>query len=55
MKNTLLYARTIAILVVVAVVVHLVASVDWPLAIALGAGAAVLLRAAGRRNTPARP
>ena len=55
MKNTLLYAETIAILVVVAVVVHLVASVDWPWAIALGAAAAVLLRSLIHRKTPARP
>ena len=55
MKDTLLYAETIAILGVVAVVVHLVASVDWPWAIALGAAAAVLLRAVIHRKTPARP
>jgi hypothetical protein len=55
MKNTLLYAETIAILVVVAVVVHLIASVDWPWAVAIGAAAAVLLRAVIHPKTPARP
>jgi hypothetical protein len=55
MKSTILYAETIAMLVVVAVVAHQVASVDWPWAIAIGAGAAVLLRAVIHRKTPARP
>jgi hypothetical protein len=55
MKNTLRYAETTAILVVVAVVVHLVTSLDWPWAIAVGAGAAVLLRALIHRKTPTRP
>ena len=55
MKNTLQYAETIAILVVVAAVVHVLASVDWPWAIAIGAAAAVLLRAVIHRKTPARP
>ena len=55
MKNTLLYAETIAILVAVAAVVHVIASVDWPWAIAIGAAAAVLLRAVIHRKTPARP
>ena len=55
MKSTLLYAETIAILVVVAVVVQLAASVDWPWAIAIGAGAAVLARALIHRKAPVRP
>jgi hypothetical protein len=54
-KNSLLYAETIAILVVVAAEVYMVASVDWPWAIAIGAAAAVLLRAVIHRKTPARP
>jgi hypothetical protein len=54
-KSALLYAETIAILVVVAVVVHLLASVDWPWAIAIGAATAVALRALIHRKTPARP
>jgi hypothetical protein len=51
-KNTLLYAETIAILVAVAAIVHLLASVDWPWAIAIGAAAAVLLRPFIHRKTP---
>jgi hypothetical protein len=54
-KNTLLYAETIAILVAVAAIVHLLAAVDWPWAIGIGAAAAVLLRAVIHRKTPARP
>jgi predicted branched-subunit amino acid permease len=52
MKNTLLHAETIASLAAVAVVVHLVASVDWPWAIAIGAAAAVLVRALLHRRAP---
>lgn len=55
MKNTLRYLETIAILVAVAVIVHLLASVDWPWAIAIGAAAAVLLRTLIHRKTPVRP
>jgi hypothetical protein len=53
-KSTLLHVETIAILVAVAAIVHLLASVDWPWAIAIGAAAAVLLRAVIHRKTPAR-
>lgn len=53
--NSLLYAETIAILVVVAAVVHFFGSVDWPWAIAAGAAAAVILRSLVHRKTPARP
>ena len=52
MKNTLLYAERIAILVGIAAIVHLLASVDWPWAIAIGAAAAALLRALIHRKTP---
>jgi len=64
MKNMLLYVATIATIMIVAVIVHLAVSVDWPWAIATGALAAVILRAAidwhrtgstPRRKTPARP
>jgi len=51
-KNTLLYAETIAILVAVGAIVHLLASVDWPWAIAIGAAAAVVLRAVIHPKTP---
>lgn len=54
MKNTLLYAETIAILVAVAVGVHLLSPIDWPWAIAIGAAAALLLRPLIQRKTPAR-
>ena len=50
MKTTLLYVETIAILIVVAVVVHFVVSIDWPWAVALGAAAAVLIRALLQRR-----
>ena len=55
MKNALQYAETIATLVAVAAVVHVLGSVDWPWAVAVGAVAAVLLRAVIHRKTPARP
>ena len=55
MKNRLLYAETIAILVVVAVVARLAASLDWPWAIAIGAAAAVLARALIHRKATERP
>jgi hypothetical protein len=55
MEKTLLYAETIAILVVVAVIVRLVASIDWPWAIATGAAAAVVARALIHRKTRVRP
>ena len=50
MKTTLLYVETIAILIVVAAVVHFVVSIDWPWAVALGAAAAVLIRALLQRR-----
>jgi hypothetical protein len=53
-KNTVLYAETIAILVAVAALVHLLASVDWSWAIAIGAATAAALRALIHRGTPAR-
>lgn len=53
MKTTLLYTETIAILVAVAVIVHLLGSIDWPWAIAVGGAVAVLLRALIQRKTPA--
>lgn len=55
MKHTLANAETIAIFVAVAVLVHLLSPIDWPWAIAIGAAAAVLLRALIHRKTPARP
>jgi hypothetical protein len=51
-KNTHLYAETIVILVAVAAIVHLLAKVDWPWAIAIGAVAAIVLRALIHRKTP---
>ena len=53
MKTTLLYAETLAILAAVAVLVHLLTSLDWPWAIAVGAAAAALGRALIHRNAPA--
>lgn len=50
MSNTLVYAETIAILAAVAVIVHLLGSVDWPWAIAIGAAVAVVFRALLRRS-----
>ena len=52
MKNALLNAGTVAILVAIAAIAHFLASVDWPWAIAIGAAAAALLRAVGHRDTP---
>jgi hypothetical protein len=53
MKTSLLYAETLATLVAVAVIVHLLTSVDWPWAIAAGAAAAVILRTLiHRKNAP---
>jgi hypothetical protein len=64
MKETLVYVAMAVVLVVVAIVAHLAASLDWPWAIAAGAAAVVLVRAViewrstGRgpsRKTPVRP
>ena len=54
MKNALLYAETIAILAAVAAIVHLLASVDWPWVIAIGAAVGLLVRAFVHRNMPIR-
>jgi predicted branched-subunit amino acid permease len=54
MKSALRSAETIALLVAVAVPVHLVASVDWPWAIVIGALAGIVLRALIHHRTPAR-
>jgi hypothetical protein len=57
MKGTLLSVLAIGAVIAVAVTVHLVASViDWPWAIAMGAAAAIILRALiGSRSTDGTP
>jgi len=53
MKNTAVYAEIIALLFAVAVLAHVLASVDWPWAIAIGAAAAAILRVLVDRKRPA--
>ncbi len=54
MKTTTLYAEAIAILLVVAVVVHYLVGTDWPWAIVAGAAASVLFRAVLGHKPPVR-
>ncbi len=53
MKPAILYAETLAVLLVVAIAARYLAGLDWPWATFVGAAAAVLLRAVLSRKSVA--
>lgn len=43
-RKLLIYAENAAVIIVVALVVHYLAGLDWPWAFVIGAGASIVLR-----------
>jgi len=53
-RNALLYAETIVLMLAVGVPVHFLGGLDWPWALAIGAGAAIVVCATIHGRTATR-